>query len=273
MLMDKILDFYWYHIRNLKRHERKLIKYQGFGDRSIIKFKRESELEWSTISKILDSIKILDGLELRNHIRTIYSENKELFDHPDTYVTHFGPIGKSGAFVVNQFLRCFPGKQRMIIANSNSELSKLPENASIIFLDDFIGTGKQGLDYIKQVSPSLNSSIKPYLFTICGTREGIELIDGYRSNFKIKTQVILSKETDHLLDPSNKILNENEKKRIIELNQMIGIVDKNKYHLGLPFAFYYSAPDNALGILWSDNTKYKNKNIDKRWYGLIPREY
>ena len=79
MILDQLIDFYWYHIRNLKRHERKLIKYQGFGDRSIIKFKRESGLGWKTISKLLDSIKILDGLELRNHIRAIYNSNKELF--------------------------------------------------------------------------------------------------------------------------------------------------------------------------------------------------
>lgn len=273
MIFEKVIDFYWYYLKNLKRHERKLIKYQGFGDRSIIRFKRESGLEWKTISKILNSIKILDGLELRNHIRAIYSENKDLFDNPNTYVTHFGPIGKSGAFIVNQFLRCFPGKQRMIIANSNSELSKLPSDASIIFLDDFIGTGKQGLDYIKQVSPSLNSSIQPYLFTICGTQDGVDLINGYSSKFVIKSQVILSKEKDHLLDPINKVLEDKEKTKIRELNQLIGIVDKNKYHLGLPFAFYYSAPDNALGILWSDNTKYVNEKVEKKWYGLIPREY
>jgi hypothetical protein len=85
--------------------------------------------------------------------------------------------------------------------------------------------------------------------------------------------VILSKEKDHLLDPINKVLEEKEKTKIRELNHLIGIVDKNKYHLGLPFAFYYSAPDNALGILWSDNTKYVNEKIEKKWYGLIPREY
>lgn len=272
-MLDQLVDFYWYHVRNLKKHERKLIKYQGFGDRSIIKFKRESGLKWKTISKILDSIKILDGLELRNHIKSIYNTNKELFDDPDTYVTHFGPIGKSGAFIVNQFLRCFPSKGRMIIANSNSELSKLPAGSSIIFLDDFIGTGKQGLDYVRQVSPSLNSSIKPYLFTICGTQEGIDLINRFGSNFVISAQLLLSKEKDYLLHPSNNTLEDKEKQAIKNLNNLIGIDNKNKYHLGLPFAFYYSAPDNSLGILWSDNNKYKNNDIEKKWYGLIPREY
>lgn len=271
MIFHKIENFYWYYIQNLKKHERKLLKYQGFGNKSIIQFKNETGLEWKTISKILNSIEILDGLELRNHLRDIYKENKELFDDINTYVTHFGPIGKSGALIVNQFLRCFPGKQRMIIPNS--EISKLPNDSSIIFLDDFIGTGKQGLDYIKNISYTLNSSVKPYLFTICGTTEGIELINAYGSNFTVKSQKILTKEKYHLLDPINYILSEEEKKKIKELNKQIGIDDKSKYHLGLPFAFFYSAPDNSLGILWGDNIKYKENNIEKKWYGLIPREY
>lgn len=271
MIINKIINFYWYYLRNLKRHEKKLIKYQGFGNKSIIRFKEETELEWKTISKILEVIQILDGLELRNYLRKIYSDNRELFDSPNTYVTHFGPIGKSGALIVNQFLRCFPTKQWMIIPNS--ELSKLPVDSSIIFLDDFIGTGKQGLDYIRNISYTLNSSIKPYLFTICGTNEGIELINSYGSNFIVKSQMILTKEKHQLLDPKNKILLDHEKTRIKELNKQIGIDDRSKYHLGLPFAFFYSAPDNSLGILWGDNIKYQSNDIEKKWYGLIPREY
>jgi len=256
---------------NLKKYEKTLIKYQGYGEKSIIEFKNRSELSWNTISKILKVVKILDGLELRNHLRSIYIENKELFDSYETYITHFGPVGKSGALILNQFLRCYPGKQRMIIPSS--DINKLPDNSSIIFLDDFIGTGKQGLDYIKNISYTLNSSIKPYLFTICGTAEGIKFINDFGSNFQIKSQVILSKERFHLLDPDNKILLEKEKKQIRELNRKLGVDEKSKYHLGLPFAFFYSTPDNSLAILWNDNNSYDAQNASKKWYGLIPREY
>ena len=271
MIPNRFSDFYWYYIKDLRRYERKLIKYQGFGERSIIRYKRETGLRWQTISKLLQSIKILDGLELRTHLRSIYLQNQKLFDDQNTYLTHFGPIGKSGALIINQFLRCYPAKHRMIIPNS--EISKLPNDASIIFLDDFIGTGKQGLDYVKNISSSLNSSIKPYLFTICGTNDGINYINSYGSKFKVKAQIVLTKEQYYLLDPSNKILQDEEKIQIKKLHKLIGIDEKNNYHLGLPFAFYYSAPDNSLGILWSDNTDYKVNNVDKKWYGLIPREY
>jgi len=271
MIFEKVNDFYWYFLKNLKKYERKLIKYQGFGDRSIIRFKRDSGLEWNTIAKILNSIKILDGLELRKHIRAIYSENIELFENPNTYVTHFGPVEKSGTIILNQFSRCFKSMNNKIIAIS--KLNELPPDASIIFLDDFIGTGQQGLGYIKNISQILNSNIQPYLFTICGTQDGLDFINNFRSNFVIKSQIILSKENDHLLDPINKVLEEHEKKKIRELNQLIGLGHKNKYQLGLPFAFYYSAPDNALGILWGDGFEYLNEGIGKKWYGLIPRDY
>lgn len=271
MIFDRIVDFYWYYIKGLWKYERKLIKYQGFGNRSIKRFKHETGLKWQTVSKILNSIKILDGLELRNHLRSIYNQNKDLFEDPNTYITHFGPIGKSGALIINQFMRCYPGKQRMVIASS--EISRLPEGASIIFLDDFIGTGKQGLDYVKNISSSLNSSIKPYLFTVCGTTDGIEYINNYGSRFKINSQLLLDKDQYYLLDPSNSILDEAEKKEIKDLNKLIGIDDRSKYHLGIAFAFYYSAPDNALGILWNDKTPYRKENAERNWYGLIPREY
>jgi len=271
MVFNRIIDFYWYYIKNLKKHERKLLKYQGYGAKSIVRFKHETRLKWNTISKLLDSIKIVDGLELRNELRAIYFQNKELFDDRNTYVTHFGPIGKSGALIVNQFLRCFPSKERMVIPNS--EINKLAENSSIIFLDDFIGTGNQGLEYVKKISYSLNSSIKPFLFTICGTEDGIRKIDNFGSNFKVKSQILLRKDEYYLLDKSNKILLDEEKAQIRTLNFYLGITESNEYHLGLPFAFYYSTPDNSLGILWNDNTEYKMNNTNRKWYGLVPREY
>lgn len=105
----------------------------------------------------------------------------------------------------------------------NSEISKLPDGSSIIFLDDFIGTGKQGLDYVKNISSSLNSSITPYLFTICGTMEGIKYINDYKSRFIVNSQLILTKKQYYLLDPSNNILKEDEKSKIRELNRLLGI--------------------------------------------------
>lgn len=271
MVFNRIIDFYWYYLKNLKQYEKKLIKYQGYGDRSIIKFKHQTGLKWKTILKLLEVLKIVDGLELRGHLRDIYIQNKELFDSMDTYVTHFGPIGKSGALILNQFLRCFPAKNKMIL--SNSDLNKLPDNASIIFLDDFIGTGNQGLEYVKNISYVLNASIKPYLFTIYGTSLGIETINEYGSRFKIKSQVILDKEKYYLLDSDNNVLLDKEKEEIRKLNTIFGIDDKSKYHLGLPFAFFYSTPDNSLGILWNNNQNYGASSGNKILNGLIPREY
>jgi len=92
MIYNRIENFYWYHIKNLKKHERKLLKYQGYGSKSIIQFKERSGLGWKTISKLLSVIKILDGLELRNYLRKFYKENESLFNDPNTYVTHCGPI-------------------------------------------------------------------------------------------------------------------------------------------------------------------------------------
>lgn len=272
MVLSKINDFFWYRIKNLIKYEKKLIKYQGYGDRSILEFKRRNDLKWSTIEKILKELIIVDGLELRNCIRKLYENNKDLIENPNTFISHFGPVGKSGALILNQFLRCYPGKSWKIIPAT--KLQELGEDSSVIFLDDFIGTGQQAITYIKEIGYTLNSSTKPYLFTICATEMGIKKIERNNSNFKIESSIILNEKEFSLLDDQSQILSNDEKIKIKKLNAKLGILDNSNFHLGLPFAFYYSAPDNALGILWNDNTKYiDDKKNDKKWYALIPREY
>lgn len=271
MILEKIVDFFWYYIMNLRKYEKKLLKYQGYGNRTIIAFRRENNLEWNTINKILKKLVIIDGLELRNRLRELYQENKELFDDPKTYISHFGPVGKSGGFILNQFSHCFPGKVTQLI--DSTEVSKLTDNSNVIFLDDFIGTGQQGIDFIKVLGYSLNSSTKPYLFAICGTQKGIKKINDYNSKFKVKTSLIFDKPDDFLLEKDSQTLTATEKKTIRDFHSLIGFEQNNKYHLGLPLAFFYSTPDNSLGILWNDKNPYELNGIKKEWYGLIPRKY
>ncbi len=270
-MLEKLNDFFWYYIMNLKKYEKILSKYQGYGNRSILTFKRENNLDWILISKILKKLIIIDGVELRNRLRKLYDENKDLFDDPKTYISHFGPIGKSGGFILNQFSHCFPGKTTQII--DSTEVSKLTDNSNIIFLDDFIGTGEQGVEFIKVLGYSLNSSTKPYLFSICGTQKGIKKIDDYNSKFILKTSLVFDNPDDFLLANNSQTLTKKEKKTILNLHNLIGLRENNKYHLGLPLAFFYSTPDNSLGILWNDKNPYDLNGVGKEWYGLIPRNY
>jgi hypothetical protein len=265
-------DIYWYYLRGVWKYEKQLLKYQGYGNKSILEFKRKNSLEWNTINKILSNMLILDGMQVRNHIRKIYNDNKVLFEDPKTYISYFGPIGKSSGLILNQFLRCFPSKYYKLIPSTTIE--ELTDSCNVIFLDDFIGTGNQAVEYIKVINGSLNPSVKAFLFTIVATEEGLKKVRLYNSKFVINTSILLEDKKFFLLNPESSILDDSEKSLIKDLNSRLGITDKNEYHLGIPFSFYYSTPDNSLGILWNDKIKYRDrKNIEQEWYGLTPREY
>lgn len=271
-MIERIKDFYWYHIKGLKKFELYLNKYQGYGSRNLIEFKRRNELSWITIYKLLNSLKIVDGLELRNHIRSIYESNRELFDNPKTYISQFGPMGKSSGLVLNQFLRCYPGKYYKL--KPITEIQELEQDYNVVFLDDFIGSGQQAIDYIKVINASLNPSVKAYLFTIAATEKGLKKVRLYNSKFSVETCILLDNKNFFLLHEDSDILTSDEKENLKDINRRIGFKDNNEYQLGIPFSFFYSTPDNSLGLLWADRIQYKDKNNNqKEWYGLTPREY
>lgn len=266
-----IIDYICYFYFNIKPLEKKLARYQGYGERSVISFKRENKLDWYTVRAIMECVQVLDGLQLRNHIRSFVEKNNALFNAQNTYFTHFGPIGKSGGIVLNQFLHCFKDfKDRVIGTDQYSTLS----HANLIFFDDIIGTGVQASDYITSLAQILNSSVKPYLYTICSTDIGVDMINNQNTSFRLYSAIRLCKKDYFLLDEECTILTIEQKNKISKINSILLNKGEEVFNLNLPIAFYYSIPDNALPLLWKDGYEYSDDNNQtKKWYGLIPRDY
>ena len=70
-------------------------------------------------------------------------------------------------------------------------------------------------------------------------------------------------------------MSENQKTPIEQQNSFLltglgeELVNKN-----IPFAFFYSIPDNALPALWKDAVPYTDgTGLHQEWYGLLPRDY
>jgi hypothetical protein len=271
-MLERIYDVYWYYLKGLYKYELYLNKYQGYGGKSILEFKRRNNLQWTIVSKILSNLKIIDGLEIRNHIRNIYLENQQLFDDPKTYISQFGPLGKSSGIILNQFLRCYPSKfYKMLPAK---DIHTLTEGSNIIFLDDFIGSGQQAIEYIRVIDRTLNGGVKGHLFTIAATEKGLNRVRRFNSRFSIETCILLNNQNSFLLNSESTVFSRQEKDILIELNQKLGFNENNEYQLGIPLSFFYSTPDNSLGLLWEDNKNYTaSDNVQKTWYGLTPRHY
>ena len=118
-MIESIVDFWWYYIINLKKHERKLLKYQGFGDKTVLEFKRKNNLDWKLVKVLLDNLMIIDGLQLRNYIRNYIKKHEQLFNDDNSFITHFGPAGKSGSIILNQFRHSAPDLSDKIISQEN----------------------------------------------------------------------------------------------------------------------------------------------------------
>lgn len=271
-MIESIVDFWWYYIINLKKHERKLLKYQGFGDKTVLEFKRKNNLDWKLVKVLLDNLMIIDGLQLRNYIRNYIKKHEQLFNDDNSFITHFGPAGKSGSIILNQFRHSAPDLSDKII--SHDKLNQLPQDANIIFLDDFIGTGTQATDYITSLVYRLNNSIKPYLFTVCSTYSGIFRIQQARSKFTVFSSLILNEQDYFLLDDTCSKFDLKQKEGVEKINSNLRQLGDSFFNQNIPFAFYYSIPDNALPLLWKDKFKYNDDNgVEQEWYGLIPRDY
>jgi|GEM_PF-1880191 len=271
-MIDKLVNYWWYYVFNLRRHEKKLLKYQGFGNKSIIDFKQKNGLDWKIVKIILDNLMIMDGVELRQHLRGFVANHQTLFINDNTFITHFGPAGKSGSIILNQFRHCLPEASNRIIGND--KIHQLPENANLVFLDDFIGTGTQALDYIYPLTYLMNSSTKPYLFTLCSTNSGLFKIQEAKSKFSVVASYVLNERDYFLLHNSCRKFNDKQKEIINNINSNIMDRGDEFFNLNIPFAFYYSIPDNALPMLWKDGVEYELINGQKKqWYGLTPRQY
>lgn len=272
MSLDNIVDTILFHIHGLSKYEEKLLRNQSYDAKSTIKWKRNSSLTWGIAKKVLDNLTVFDGKKIREVITALVSSNRDLFDREDCYIVAFGAEAKSGGNICYDF-------RRLQLVNNNRiknmyELSSVPSDSTIVFVDDLIGTGTQSIKYInKKLNLILKPSHKTYLLSICATPEGILNVES-NSNFKVLTGIELDKKNFQFTDDECNVFSHKEKMVLNELNLALNPDGKNDYNKGLLLAFYNSTPNNCMPIIWKDKHTYKdsNKNL-KKWTALLPRDY
>jgi len=252
--------------------EQKLIRCQSYRPNSVPKFKSQTNLNWLETVKLLNSIEIFDAQRIRSVIHEIVENNGEIFKAQNLYITSFGSEGKSGGKIAYEFRHTnLFGNKKFV---NSWELSKLPEESTIIFVEDLIGTGTQSTEYIlEKLNLVLNPSHKPYLLTICATSEGIQKVSS-ETNFKVINGIELIESDYQHYSKSCKNFTEKFKEKLIELNNRLKKSGKLDYDRGLLVTFFYSPPNNSMPILWKEGYPYKDKKgKEKEWFALIPREY
>ncbi len=252
--------------------EQKLLRCQSYRPNSVPKFKSQTKLNWLETIKFLNHIEFFDAQRIRSVIHTIVEKNADIFGGKDVFITSFGSEGKSGGKIAYEFRHTNLLNSKKFV--SSWELSKLPENSTIIFVEDLIGTGTQSTEYIlEKLNLILNPSHKPYLLTICATSEGLEKVNS-ETNFEVINGIELTEsEYQHYNDKCKK-LNTKLKTKLTSLNDRLKTKNKKDYDRGLLIVFFYSPPNNTMPILWKEGYKYVNDaGENKEWFSLIPRQY
>lgn len=271
-MIKRILDNILYRLYKFDTFEKKLIRYDGYKENSILEWKKNSGISWKLAKKILYNLKIYSGNDIRNMLRQIVEENIELFERKNLYITSFGNSGKSGDVILYQFTHAMPNFKSRV--KDTWEITRLPKGSTIVFLDDLIGTGNQSTEYInKKLNLMISPSFDCYLVCLCATEEGLKRVEN-ETNFKIiKSELLNEKEYEYLSEECS-IFSEVEKRNLKLINSMLSADRLDEFNKGLLLAFTHCVPNNTMPMIWKHNFSYrdKNKNV-KRWKAILPRNF
>jgi hypothetical protein len=270
--MKNLIDTLYFLWKNGNSIEKKLSAFQGFKENSTIEWKNQTTLSWSIVLKLLINFEIYNGERVRNIFRNLVLDNELLFSSENCYVTGFGKAGKSGEVMIYDLSHTTNIDQSKI--KKTWQITSLPSNSKIIFVEDIIGTGRQSVGYIKEkLNQILLPSHKPYLLSLCATQQGINNIKD-NTNFEVIHGVLLNEKNHQFYSPINDKFTINEKKKIAEVNKLLKNENAEEFDLGLLLAFYFSIPNNTMPIFWKHGYVYKDKNgVEKTWNALLPRRY
>lgn len=262
----------FFRLLKLNRLDSKLGKYNGYRASSIGKWIAQMDLSWNTAYKVIDELKIITSIEIRRMLKATVKQNSSIFNSSNCYICKFGEPGKSGEILLYEFRHaCSEYSSRII---ETWEIPNLPENSRIIFVDDLLGTGQQSVEYIGDVvNPFLNPSHNAFLLSLCGTPQGIQNIKA-NTNFQVICHLNLDEEKYQHYSCKSTIFNDEERKHIKQINDMLSSQRDLIFDKGLLIAFYYTVPNNTMPFIWKDNHSYTDpKRGSKNWFALLPRKY
>ncbi len=263
-LVDRICNFFL----PLSRFETKLVRCQGYRRKSIGRWKQQAGFTRATTNKILKNLYVFDSRQIRSLVRAAVSLRPDIFEGEKCYVTSFGSRGKSGEVIFYEFSHAVSISDKTI---EPWQISALPSDSRIVFVDDLIGTGAQSLDYIQtHLNLLLAPSHKPCLFSICGTPGGMDRVKG-NSGFEVVCGMELKEERFNHYHENNRIFSPEEKASFEQLSERLG---RNLFDMGLLVAFYYSTPDNTMPFIWNEGFQFlDNEGKTSPWFALLPRKY
>ena len=231
---------------------------------------RFSDQHQDLAARVLDCTKIISETEILQGYRDILQslpgwDSAEHNRQGKWYFVGFGQAGESGGEMLRKFreANALSSSQHDPLFKTSTDLPFLELTAqdTVVFIDDFSGSGKQITDHWPTVKELLSSQAKTYLVLTACTEAARKRITE-KTDTELKYSHPL-RDDDNVFSPRCKHFNREEAKTLEDYGKKTKNGNSRGYGgCGLLFVLSHKTPNNSLPILHANN---------EHWVGLFPR--
>jgi len=217
------------------------------------------EEDWDLAIRLLDWANYYDIVRIGRELQSLHDQIKTIagFNMDNSYFAPFCRVGHSGEIIVERYrfandLKRSRFDERFIHL---SELNLLydKKDATLFFLEDFIGTGDATFKIWKRISDIHQENL--FLLVIVGHKEGIDRIESGLPLKVVCNRVIY--EDEEMFSDSNVAFSGEEKQKIREYCEKAGSYPTGYKDCQSNVVFYYRAPNDVISILRCNNPRWK----------------
>lgn len=223
------------------------------------------ETERPIINQLLKAFRYYGSAQVAESVKGLYLDIQHTTAGVKTEIW-FVPVGyvaKSGSIIAYYFRVQNGLRQDQFISPADVAALQLTENSTVVFLDDFLGTGNQATQvWTTVVEPlDIKSKCNFVYATLVAYREGIEHIKEKTGFSSLAVDVL--DDSDRPFSSANRIFaTEPERIAAEKLVEKYG----DRLYPNHPFGyrrtqglvgFFYSTPNNTLPIFWSAQAGWK----------------
>jgi len=225
-----------------------------------------------TAARLLDAVEFISAEQIHDAFRSLLANLPGWHCDPDrrcgrfAFVAFSSSAGESGDNMVHQFRLAnslnHRGYNPLFIGRSDLLRSGLGADDTVVFLDDFVGTGNQALSAWQSMFQELTAGIgNLYLVTVGAFRVGSELIKN-ETRMQLLTHRTLGY-GDNLFHDDCTRFTLHEKNRILHYCSIASSTHPCGYgKCGLVLVLYHQCPNNSIAVLHASS---------KKWVPLFPR--
>lgn len=254
----------WLHIFANYRHAVS----EGSVDRWLGQFQTEDR---DLAARLLDSVDFITSDQITAKFRTALNSltgwNKDTDQRQGEwrFVAYSASAGESADTMIHTFRHAnglaSSRYNKHFIYKSNLPMENLGPNDTVVFIDDFSGSGRQVIENWPSLQELLTGSPKVYLLLIAASVQAIEKIQD-ETDIEVLSSILLS-EADGIFNDACKHFTEDEKTKLLGYCKLANLkTPKGFGDAGLVIVFSHTCPNNSLPILHASH---------QRWQGLFRR--